>query len=431
MKKFIAILGWLVVWFFSSSATPEVWQERNPFLPVESGVHPPSGGGFLYQQNKVSLNYDNISIVNLLQLLCRVKHLNLVLNENVTGTITIHLNQIDWNQALNIILNIKQLDRLLEKNILYVAPVGELPRSLLMWRVDLHYLSATIALDVLQNKFNNLLEDDVQIVADLQNNALIIRGNRESLVQIQQFLQLLDLPKPQVIIAAKIIDIDEDEINTLGLKFGTVTLSENMNSAESNALQSGHLAVNIASFDQNTRLQIQLDTLVSQGRAHIISTPRLMTQNHQTATIESGQEIPYQEKTSSGATNIAFKKAVLSLKVTPEIINQKVLLDLSVSQDKISALSVNGVPAIDTEAMNTQVMINNQQTVVLGGIYQNDQRNQEQHAPVLDHLPFIGKIFHSKEAHSTRRQLLIIVTPSIVKSDGSLNTGDARHKTTN
>lgn len=386
---------------------------RNPFVPVERLPVAVPVNTFVDNQGQVSLNYDNISLVSVLELLANARHLNLVLNENVGGTLSIHLNHVSWEQVLEIIIKIKHLEKFLDKNVLYVAPLGELPQSQMLQRINLHYLSVGVVLDLLQNKFKYLLED-CSVLADLQNNALVVYGDVGQRSQIQRLVELLDLPKPQVIILAKIIDIDEDEIESLGLKFGTVTLTSNSTAAE-NAFQPNHLAVNVASVDQNTRLQIQLDTLVSQGRARIISTPRLMTQNHQTATIESGQEIPYQEKTSSGATNIAFKKAVLSLKVTPEIINQKVLLDLSVNQDKISAISVNGVPAIDTEAMSTQVIISNHQTVVLGGIYQNDQHNQEQHTPVLEHVPFLGKLFHSRESHITRRQLLIIVTPTIVR----------------
>jgi type IV pilus assembly protein PilQ len=175
--------------------------------------------------------------------------------------------------------------------------------------------------------------------------------------------------------------------------------------------------VAIAKLGQGTLLDLELSALEREGRARIVSDPELITSNRQPALIESGQEIPYQEKTSSGATSVAFKKAVLSLKVTPEITPEnRILLNLTVNQDKVDTLSVNGVPAISTQQVQSQVLLNDGETIVLGGIYEQINSNVTERIPFWSAIPVLGKLFTDKQTRSERKELLIFVTPKLVAS---------------
>src|SRR5262249_51911742 len=215
----------------------------------------------------------------------------------------------------------------------------------------------------------------------------------------------------------------EESVNDLGLEFSTSQQSNNnvSNSGQlftdtpSSTGNTGHFTLAIAKLTNYTLLDLELSALAREGRAEVISNPQLMTANQQTAVIESGQEIPYQEKTSSGATNTTFKKAVLSLKVTPNITpDNKILLTLAVNQDEVSSMMINGVPAISTQQIQTQVMVNNTETLVLGGIYEQTHNQVDERIPFWSSVPIIGRLFSHKKTDNERKELLIFVTPSIV-----------------
>lgn len=291
--------------------------------------------------------------------------------------------------------------------------------SLQSQHIALQYAKANDIATLLQNKVHHFISDQGAAVADVRTNALWIKDTPENLSEIQKFVKSLDIPSPQILITAKIVDIDENSIQNLGIKLGMVNLNSSNDMSmdlPSDELQAGCLSLAIAKT-QGKLLEMELNALETEGHANVVSNPKLLTENHQTATIESGQEIPYQEQTASGATNTAFKKAVLSLKVTPEMmLGNKLLLTLSVNQDKISSLSVNGVPAIDTEQLSTQVEVENNQTIILGGIYQEDTHVTTEQVPFLSKLPGVGTLFRSKETSREKRELLIFVTPSIVEN---------------
>lgn len=281
----------------------------------------------------------------------------------------------------------------------------------------LHYAKAIDVAALLQNTKNALLSSQGHVTADSRTNALWITDTQDHLAQIHQFLQKIDIPANQINITAQIVNIDENSLEELGL-----TLGSSHNKTNPNKLQmdmpfsienTGHFTIALGKLD-DTILALELSALEREGKARIISRPKLTTIDRQAAVIESGEEIPYQEQTSSGATNISFKKAVLSLKVTPEITaKQQMLLNLVVNQDKISALSVNGVPAISTQQLQTQVLVGDGETIVLGGIYEESHGRMIEKIPFWSSAPFIGNLFRHKNKHSKRKQLLIFVTPRI------------------
>ncbi len=189
------------------------------------------------------------------------------------------------------------------------------------------------------------------------------------------------------------------------------------------------VGIALARLSDNILLDLELSALESEGRAEVIASPRLITTNQQPAVIESGQEIPYQEATSSGATAVAFKKAVLSLKVTPQITpDSKILMDLQVNQDTPSSERYNGVPAIFTKEIQTNVLVNNGQTIVLGGIYQQDKNQAIRRIPFFGELPVVGVLFSNRQIRLRNEELLIFITPKIITNSLSITTIEGREK---
>jgi type IV pilus assembly protein PilQ len=226
----------------------------------------------------------------------------------------------------------------------------------------------------------------------------------------------------QILIKAHVVNIDHDYTRELGLSFSTSagTLNSaggfNMNlpNPETN---SGDLVIPIAALGQGILLEATLSALEKTGHAQLISDPQIVTLDRQPAIIEAGQEVPYQQTTEGGGTSVAFKKAVLRLQVTPEIKGQhNILLHLLINQDQVSTLTVNGVPAINTQQLKTQALVKNHNTLVLGGIFEEDKSDQHQGIPFLSKIPFLGALFRYQKQSDNRKQLLIFVTPIILIS---------------
>lgn len=276
--------------------------------------------------------------------------------------------------------------------------------------IQLHYANASnIAKLLVKNP--NLCGGHESIQADEHTNQLWMNVSRSHFSQIKQLLMHLDQPDLQIMIKARIVIVDDESLHNLGLMFGTQsTLSDGSYALDMGQAQiaEGTLDIPIAKLADGGFLDLQLSALQSQGHAKIMAAPELAVSNRQTASIQSGEEIPYQEKTGEGNTSVAFKKAVLRLKVTPTVLpNQKILLRLAVNQDAVSTLTVNGVPAIRTQSLNTEVLLKDNSTVVLGGIYEQNDSEVQQKAPI----PFLSWLFRRHGESHTRKQLLIFVTP--------------------
>lgn len=378
----------------------------------------------------LTLNFDDVSVVELLELLAEFKGINLALSDEIKGNITLRLNHVRWEQALDTILTLQGLSKRWDNSVLFIAPEPAL-KNFSEQKLDIqpletslitaHYAKASDLAAQLQNSNHSLLSTHGHVIADVRTNALWIQDTPKNIHDIQKFVHALDIPVKQVSITAHVINIDEESMEELGLKFST----EQDNSQTDNGSlymdtpltikDIGHFSLALAKLADNTLLNMELSALAREGRAEVISNPQLMTANQQTAIIESGQEIPYQENTSSGATNTAFKKAVLSLKVTPTILpNNKILLTLAVNQDNLSNLTVNGVPAISTQQIQTQVTVNHGETLVLGGIYEQTKNITSERIPFWSSIPLLGHLFSHKQSNHERKELLIFVTPSIV-----------------
>ncbi|GAH07718.1 unnamed protein product, partial [marine sediment metagenome] len=237
---------------------------------------------------------------------------------------------------------------------------------------------------------------------------------------LRQLISKIDQQVQQIQIEARIVTVDENFMRELGIEFGTSTTTStgpkglNMD-MPLQSITPGHFNFVLAKLSNNTTLDMELSALESEGHAQIISKPKLITLNRRPAHIAAGEDIPYQEKTGEGNTSTTFKKAVLGLEVTPNIVSQnKVLLNINVNQDKPSTLMVNGVPAIQTREIQTQALVNNKQTVVLGGIYEQSKTKQITRIPYLGSIPLIGIFFRKTITQNQRKELLIFITPEIL-----------------
>lgn len=257
---------------------------------------------------------------------------------------------------------------------------------------------------------------------DARTNAVWIRDDQDHLKQIKKFIGQIDIPVKQVEIAARIINADDTFARELGIKFGTVQEG----SKDKNGLSmgtplietgTGHFNFAIAKLGNDMLLDMEISALESEGRGKVISSPKLITLNRQTAHIESGEDVPYQQRTGDGNTDVAFKKAVLGLKVTPEIVSDnQLLLNILVTQDTVSPIEVEGVPAISTREIETKVLASTGQTIVLGGIYEESYSKNKTTIPYLGAIPVLGWLFTSTTNQNQHKELLIFITPKILSS---------------
>lgn len=372
----------------------------------------------------LSLIFNQISVPEVLQLLASYKNLNLILSDGVSGAVSLHLQNVPWSQALDSILLMKGLTKRQQGSILMIGPNEELQnynenlqneQSLQNELILLHYAKAEEISEIIQNKSAGLLSDKGSVTVDARTNKIWINDFPKHINLIHQFLNGIDIPAKQILISARLVKIDQDFVNELGIKFSGKSINGSANKlSEIETL--GHLGFSIATLGHSSALDVELAALAREGRAEIISKPELITANRQAAEIESGEEIPYQQGTSSGATNIAFKKAVLGLKVTPEITPEnKIILSLKINQDQVSPLTVNGIPAINTQAIETKISVNNQETIVLGGIFEESKNSRVQSMPILGKVPLVGKLFSNKEIRNGKKELLVFLTTQILK----------------
>jgi type IV pilus assembly protein PilQ len=242
----------------------------------------------------------------------------------------------------------------------------------------------------------------------------------QNLLAIKQYLKTIDVPEKQILIEARIVNMDCQIMEELGLHFKAKKPHEQRDHFHMSLpeVTSGRWNFSIAQFSSPNFLDLELAALESRGKGKILACPKLITQNRKSAIIESGEEIPYQEQTSSGATSVNFKKAALSLKVTPQITSKsQILLSLEINQDKVSSLSVNGTPAIQMQNLKTQVMVKDGQTVILGGIFEEAKNQVDHQLPWLGHLPLVGKLLSDHHTEFSRKELLLFITPKVIEDN--------------
>ena len=445
------------------------------------------GPGF--QGEKLSLNFQNIEVRALLQVIADFTNFNVVTSDTVTGTVTLRLKDVPWDQALDIIMQSKGLGVRKSGNVLWIAPKDELAAKeqvdleskkkiadLEPTRTQSFQLNYTKAEEVAKGltgqslgggggggtsgQTNRILSPRGSVIFETRTNQLFVSDVPSKLEEIQALIAKIDIPVRQVLIEARIVEADDSFGRTLGVKLGSTDLrglrggvpgynvggsnyvvpGGNMNAI---GLQTGqvtgtavpfndsqfvNLPANTSTFGAsaatfalslfgataNRFLNLEISALEAEGKGNVVSSPRVITADQTKATIEQGEDIPYQQATSSGATSVSFKKASLRLEVTPQITPEgNVILQLEVNKDSRGALTSAG-PAINTKRVKTEVLVENGGTVVIGGIFTQDEQNDINKVPLLGDIPFLGYLFQNRVKTVKKTEMLIFITPKIV-----------------
>ncbi|MGA7823753.1 MAG: type IV pilus secretin PilQ family protein, partial [Steroidobacteraceae bacterium] len=434
----------------------------------------------VYTGERLTLNFQDIDTRAVLQLLADASGQNIVVSDSVTGNVTLRLQNVPWDQALDIVLRTKGLDKRKQDNVIIVAPQAELAaheKAELAARKDVqelaplrseylqvNYAKATDMAALIKSQNNSLLSARGSVSVDDRTNTLLLQDTADRLTDIRRLVATLDIPVRQVLIEARIVVVNNDFDRQIGSILGYTGVNKNgstglvtttgtaagtdqiMGSALTNlqttnsvypvsiptgltgaanrynvnlpvTSPAGSIALGI--LGNNFLVDLELSAAQAETQANVISSPRVITANQKPATIKQGVEIPYQQSASSGATTIQFKEAVLLLKVTPQITpDNRIIMDLDVRDDSVGTVVVASggvnVPSIDTREIATQVLVNDGQTVVLGGILQTTQREDDTKVPYLADIPILGHLFKSTDHEDDRDELMIFITPKIV-----------------
>jgi type IV pilus assembly protein PilQ len=438
-----------------------------------------------YEGQRLTLNFQDIETRAVLQLLAETSGKNIVVSDTVQGNVTLRLRNVPWDQALDIVMTTKGLDMRQNGNVIIVAPAEEIAAR---ETADLEARNAISELEPMYSEFlqvnyakaadlaaligaekggNSLLSERGSIAVDDRTNTLLVQDTADRLEDIRRMVRTLDVPIKQVLIESRIVVVNDDFSRDLGVRLGVTAYRENgsdgaavisgtgtgtdtmVNSIVNNLGSTGQITpvqlplledrynVNVpiaeaagrfslAVLERDYLVDLELTALEAEGRGEIVSTPRVITANQKEARIEQGVEIPYQQSASSGATTVQFKKAVLSLEVTPQITpDNNIIMDLRVHKDNVGdVISTGGlggtVPSIDTRAVETQVLVEDGQTVVLGGIYETERRETITKVPFLGDIPAVGVLFRSKQLQNDKSELLIFVTPRILEEGSTI-----------
>jgi type IV pilus assembly protein PilQ len=427
----------------------------------------------VYTGERLTLNFQDIETRAVLQLLADASGQNIVVSDSVNGSVTLRLQNVPWDQALDIVLRTKGLDKRRQDNVIIVAPQAELAarekaelaakrdvQELAPMRseyLQVNYAKAADMAALLKTGNNSLLSARGSVAVDDRTNTLLLQDTPDRLADIRRLVATLDIPIRQVQIEARIVIVNNDFERDLGARFGITTAQKNganglyttsgtaaatdaiMTNAPNPLIGSAITGTNAANrynvnlpasnpagsisvgvLGSNFILDLELSAAQAETQANIISSPRVITANQKEATIKQGVEIPYQQSASSGATTIQFKDAVLSMKVTPHITpDNRIILDLDVRDDSVGTVVVASggvnVPSIDTREISTQVLVNDGQTVVLGGILSTTQREDDNKVPYLGDIPILGHLFKSTAHTDDKDELMIFITPKILR----------------
>jgi type IV pilus assembly protein PilQ len=433
----------------------------------------------VYTGERVSLSFQDVETRAVLQILADTGGQNIVITDSVGGNMTLRLQNVPWDQAMDVVLRLKGLDKRKTDNVIIVAPSEELAareKAELAARKDIqelaplrsefvqvNYAKAQDMADLIKSQGGSLLSPRGAVSVDARTNTLLLQDTTDRLADIRRLVATLDIPIRQVLIEARIVIVNDDFTRELGVRSGYTSIKSNgqngalitggsaagvdtsLSSALTNLQTTGNVGpvavptganstdrynVNLPVVSPAGRLafallgsdyivDLELSAAQAEGRGEVKSSPHIITANQKEAIILQGTEIPYQQAASSGATTVEFKKAVLSLKVTPQITpDNRIILDLDVKKDSVGAVLVSsggvGVPSIDTREITTQVLVNDGQTVVLGGILETEERKTTQKVPYLGDVPVLGNLFKTTRKTNNKDELLIFVTPKIL-----------------
>jgi type IV pilus assembly protein PilQ len=434
-----------------------------------------------YNGEKLSLNFQNIEIRSLLQVIADFTNFNVVTSDSVTGNVTLRLKDVPWDQALDIILQARGLGMRKSGNVLLIAPKDELAakekleleskntvQSLEPVRTQdfkLNYAKASeVAAGLIGVGANatKLLSPRGSVIAEARTNQLFVTDVPARLEQVQALIAKIDIPVRQVLIEARIVEATDSFGKSLGVRLGgrPITVNNNSNvqfgntyaapittaigpgnsssgggltgigtnagdflnlpAVGQNGFPAATFAISLFSSNLTRLLNLEISAAESDGRGKIVSSPRIVTADQVKALIEQGTELPYQQATSSGATSISFRKANLKLEVTPQITPEgNIILNVDVTKDSVGRITANGF-AIDTKHIQTQVLVENGGTVVLGGIYTQDDREDETKVPFLGDLPVLGNLFKTKTRTASKNELLVFITPKMLTNGAPL-----------
>ena len=412
------------------------YDQLDTLFMVEVSEKPKDEKESAYQGKAISLNFQDIPVRTVLQLIADFNGFNLVITDSVSGNITLRLDDVPWEQALDIILKVKGLGKRLDGNVLMIAPATELANSereqleseqkvaelstLYSEYIQINYAKAKDIVTLLSGEKTSLLSSRGSVSLDERTNTLLIKDTAAVIDSVKEMLEVLDVPVRQVVIEARMVTVSESVGEQLGVEWSSTSSGDDddLNIDLGFNSDGNSLGFQIANIDGDL-LDLELSALESESKGQVIASPRITTADGQTAYIESGTEIPYEESSSSGATTISFEKAVLSLEVTPQITpDNKIILDLTITQDSVGEIitSSDGSEsvAIDTQEISTQVLANNGETIVLGGIFQQTVTTSETKVPYLGDIPFLGALFRQTSDSSSKDEVLIFVTPRIV-----------------
>ena len=490
------------------------YQSDNQFvIEVKQIVEDPnklvqgSRGG--YQGEKLSLNFQNVEVRAVLQVISDFTNLNVVVSDTVTGALTLRLKDVPWDQALDIILNTRGLDMRKNGNVILIAPRDELAAKeklslesrqqiadLEATRTEtfqLNYHKSRAILEVLKGKEQTLLTKRGSAVADERSNKLFVSDIPSKLDELRQLIKEIDVPVKQVMIEARIVEADDGFVKSLGVRFGVqdnygmsgpghkllgernmrwglagtaqdaftnapdsiyfnsllaglgsnlsgidtttgkATFTRKVATTDNGAVPlsnmqfvnlpvkspSGSINLSLFTGDKTNMLNLELSAMESDNRGKTISNPKVLTADMVEALIEQGDEVPYQTVSASGTTTV-FKKATLSLKVKPQITpDGRIIMSLDIHKDAIGKDTVAG-PAISTKQVKTDVLVDNGGTIVIGGIYTQQERSDVTRVPLLGDLPYVGFLFRKTDRQDTKTELLVFITPKIISDALSL-----------
>jgi type IV pilus assembly protein PilQ len=440
--------------------SPEKLAQRQREQPTFTGEH-------------ITLSFQSVDIRSLLQIIADVAGTNMVVSDSVSGSIAMRLQNVPWDQALDIILKTKGLGIQRQGNVMVVAPLDEIQareraeldvekqkvqlEPLHSELIQINYAKASDIGQLVRNKQSSLLSDRGGLTIDDRTNTLMVTETSAKLASIRALVERLDVPVRQVLIEARIVVATDNFERDLGSQLGVTQVSKNgsnglfttsgsgtaVNGTVNNFLNGGKFSIDnslsdrynvnlpaspssnqagslaMALLGNNFLVDLELTALQLEAKGEVVSSPRVITANAKPALIKSGVEIPYQAATSSGATSVSFKDAVLSLSVTPQITpDGRIIMDLAVHDDSVGAFIPTGqggsTPSIDTREIDTQVLVDNGQTVVLGGIYSQTLNGNVTKIPFLGDIPVLGYLFRQTQVQNQKNEILVFITPKIV-----------------
>ncbi|WP_369644640.1 type IV pilus secretin PilQ [Variovorax sp. V118] len=441
--------------------------------------------GVGYNGEKLSLNFQNIEIRSLLQVIADFTNFNIVTSDSVSGALTLRLKDVPWDQALDIIMQAKNLGMRKNGSVLWIAPKDEINakeklefeakaaiENLEPLRTQSFQLNYTKAIAIAQgltgtgasaggggggsgNTTSRILSPRGSVIAESRTNQLFVSDIPSRLAQVADLIQKLDIPVRQVLIEARIVEASDTFGKSLGVRMGGGISRERVASANGNPAYgtfgvmpattnaggvggaaatwtnsnfinlpagdagtggnaAGTFAISLFNSSLSRMLNLEISALEADGKGKLVSSPRVITADQTKALIEQGEEIPYQQATSSGATSISFRKAVLKLEVTPQITPEgNIILTLDVSKDA-RGVNTSAGPAINTKHVQTEVLVENGGTVVIGGIFELTETNDESRVPVLGEIPYMGALFRKRERIANKTEMLVFITPKMI-----------------